>query len=88
MLLGKLPWEDIKESELRKFILNLNISEILPKDLETKWKVMLLGCLEANPKKRMTALELIQFFKPDYSPNYFTFLRPGSKSEIYEQTPH
>lgn len=45
MLIGKLPWEDVKESELRSFIMNTNFGEVIPRDIDIKWKMMLLGCL-------------------------------------------
>ena len=52
MLIGELPWSHADFSELRKTILSMNMYDLLPSNLESKEKVLLLMCLEVNPKKR------------------------------------
>ena len=45
MLIGDFPWADVEFPKLRGALLSTRFEDLLPRDLDVKWKVMLLKCL-------------------------------------------
>lgn len=51
-LIGDLPWSNVKETSLYEKILETSISDIIPQDVDSKYRLALQKCLEIDPRKR------------------------------------